>query len=203
MVRSRTEFIVKTCAWTTRERVVQGTVAKTSAMGKQAYPFTKHEHGNALLEKSGTALLIGLCLEQQVHSAKAMIGPYELQKRLGHLDARKIAQMQPAALEKVFREEPAIHRFPSMMAKRVQKLCGVIADEYANRGERVWAGITNAEELYDRFLALPGFGDGKAAAAVRILAAFGGHKTTGWQKYSSPEDMPWTYKDGVIERPAD
>ncbi|HLJ84001.1 MAG TPA: hypothetical protein VKT51_07525 [Candidatus Eremiobacteraceae bacterium] len=172
-------------------------------MGKQAYPFTKHDHGNELLEKSGTALLIGLCLEQQVHSAKAMIGPYELQKRIGHLDARKISLMKPEALEKVFREESAIHRFPSMMAKRVQKLCGVIADEYDNRGERVWTGITKAEELYGRFLALPGFGEGKAAAAVRILATFGGHRTTGWEKYSSPEDMPWTYKDGVIERPAD
>jgi uncharacterized HhH-GPD family protein len=169
-------------------------------MAKQAYPFTKHEHGNELLARSGTALLIGLCLEQQVHSAKAMIGPYELQKRIGHLDARKIAKMRPAALDKVFREEPAIHRFPGMMAKRVQKLCGVIADEYANRGERVWSGVSKSEELYKRFRALPGFGDAKAAAAVRILAIFGGHKTTGWQGYSTPEYMPWTYKDGVIQK---
>jgi uncharacterized HhH-GPD family protein len=203
MVRSRTEFIVKSPSRKRRERVVPGTVVKTSPVGKQAYPFTKHDHGNALLERSGTALLIGLCLEQQVHSAKAMIGPYELQERIGHLDARKISQMKPALLDKVFREEPAIHRFPSMMAKRVQKLCGVIADEYANRGERVWSGVSDAEELYKRFLALPGFGDGKAAAAVRILATFGGHKTTGWQKYSSPEDMPWTYKDGVIQKSPD
>jgi uncharacterized HhH-GPD family protein len=172
-------------------------------MAKQAYPFTKHEHGNALLERSGTALLIGLCLEQQVHSAKAMIGPYELQQRIGHLDARRISQMKPAALDKVFREKPSIHRFPGMMAKRVQQLCSMIADEYANRGERVWTGVSKAEELYDRFRALPGFGDGKSAAAIRILATFGGHKTTGWQKYSSPEDMPWTYKDGVIERSED
>src|SRR5580658_3072954 len=34
-------------------------------MAKPRYPFTPNEEANALLAVSGTALLIGLCLEQQ------------------------------------------------------------------------------------------------------------------------------------------
>jgi hypothetical protein len=83
-----------------------------------------------------------------------------------------------------------------MMAKRVQQLCRIIADDYGNRGERVWDKVTKSADLFDRLHALPGFGEEKAACGVRILAYFGGHKTTGWERYASPGAMPWTYKDG-------
>jgi uncharacterized HhH-GPD family protein len=165
-------------------------------MPKSKYPFTPDEDANALLAQSGTALLIGLCLEQQVPSQKALHGPFALRERIGHLDARKIAAMRPASLDKVFREKPALHRFPGMMAKRVQQLCRIIADEYGNHGERVWESVKKAPELFDRLRALPGFGDEKAACGVRILAFFGGRKTTGWEGYASAEAMPWIYKDG-------
>jgi uncharacterized HhH-GPD family protein len=165
-------------------------------MAKTTYPFTPNEAANSLLAANGTALLIGLCLEQQVPSQKALAGPYVLRERLGHIDARKIAAMRPQSLDKVFREKPALHRFPGMMAKRVQQLCRIIADEYGNRGGRVWENVAKAPELFDRLRALPGFGDEKAACGVRILAFFGGRKTAGWEKYASPEAMPWTYKDG-------
>ena len=174
----------------------RGCIPKNSGMRKPDYPFTASEEANALLAASGTALLIGLCLEQQVPSQKALAGPFVLKERIGHLDARKIAAMRPAAVDKAFREKPAIHRFPGMMAKRVQQLCQIIADEYGNRGDRVWEKVTKASELFDRLRALPGFGDEKAACGVRILAAFGGHATTGWQRYASAEAMPWIYKDG-------
>jgi len=165
-------------------------------MRKTMYPFTANEEANALLAESGTALLIGLCLEQQVPSQKALAGPFVLRERIGHLDARKIAATRPADLENIFREKPAIHRFPGLMAKRVRQLCRIIADDYDNRGERVWEKVAKAAELFDRFHALPGFGAEKAACGVRILAAFGGRKTTGWQRYASAEAMPWIYKDG-------
>jgi uncharacterized HhH-GPD family protein len=165
-------------------------------MRKPNYPFTADENANALLAGNGTALLIGLCLEQQVPSQKALAGPFVLKERIGHLDARKIAAMRAADLDKIFRDKPAIHRFPGMMAKRVQQLCRIIADDYGNHGERVWEKVAKASELFDRLRALPGFGEEKAACGVRILAAFGGHTTTGWQRYASAEAMPWIYKDG-------
>src|SRR6516225_9832085 len=92
----------------------------------KSYPFTPNAEANALLAHDGTALLIGLCLDQQVRTEKAMVGPYELGRRLGTLDAKAIAATPPAKLDRVFREPPALHRFPGMMAKRVRALCKII-----------------------------------------------------------------------------
>ena len=55
-----------------------------------------------------------------------------------------IAAMDPQKLEEVFRERPAIHRFPGSMARRVQELCAVVVDEYDGQAERVWTEATDA-----------------------------------------------------------
>ena len=165
-------------------------------MSKARYPFTPDESANALLASSGTALLIGLCLEQQVRSEKAMSGPFELRKRLGHLDALKIAALSDAKISAVFKAPPALHRFPGMMAKRVKALCRQIADEYGDDGSRVWARSKSADEVYRRLRELPGFGDAKAASGVRILAKFGDRPLDGWRRYSTDEELPWLFRDG-------
>ena len=165
-------------------------------MSNARYPFTPDEQANALLASSGTALLIGLCLEQQVRSEKAMIGPYVLRDRLGHLDAAKIGALSDAKVDGIFRKQPALHRFPGMMAKRVKALCRMIAEKYGGDGARIWARAKSAEDVYLRLRELPGFGDAKAGAGVRILAMFGGRPLRDWKRFGSDEDLPWLYKDG-------
>src|SRR5438309_10308339 len=88
--------------------------------------WTQNEAANQLLESDPLALLIGLVLDQQVKMEKAFAGPYELKQRLGHLDARRIASMNPDELDRVFRERPALHRFPGSMARRVQAMCQAV-----------------------------------------------------------------------------
>lgn len=83
-----------------------------------------------------------------------------------------------------------------MMAKRVRALCAVIAREYANDGARVWKDVRDANQLRQRLRSLPGFGEGKAAAGLYILAKFGKHNVRGWQRYASEEDSPWEFKAG-------
>lgn len=166
-------------------------------MPKPRYPFTPNPKANDLLARSADALLIGLCLEQQVRSEKAMAGPFVMRERLGHLDVRKIAAMRPSKLEAVFKAKPSIHRFPGMMARRVQALCAMISRDYGGRGARVWERVTSAEELYKRLRQLPGFGDEKSACGVRILAKFGHRKLSGWDRYASDEALPWLFEDGV------
>ncbi|HXW52281.1 MAG TPA: HhH-GPD-type base excision DNA repair protein [Candidatus Acidoferrales bacterium] len=161
-----------------------------------SYPFTTNSAANRLLARSGTALLIGLCLDQQVRTEKAFAGPYELSERLGYLDARKIARLSAAKLTAVFRRPPALHRYPRMMADRVRALCAVIAKEYRNDGARVWAGAKDAAEARERLAALPGFGPGKVAAALYVLGKFGRVRLPGWQRMSSEQDSPWEFKSG-------
>jgi uncharacterized HhH-GPD family protein len=132
--------------------------------------FTESDDANALLVREPLALLIGFALDQQVPVPTAFAGPYKLQERIGSLDAAVIASMDPAKLEEVFRERPAIHRFPGSMARRVQELCAVVADEYDGQAERVWMEATDAADLRRRIGALPGFGEMKISGLGSVLA---------------------------------
>lgn len=165
-------------------------------MAKSSFPFTPNEAANALLKRDGTALLIGMCLDQQVRTEKAFSSPYELRQRIGHVDARKIAAMTPARLDSVFRKPPALHRFPGMMARRVRALCKIIASEYGNRGANVWMRGKTADDLFARLRALPGFGESKAASGVYVLAKYGGVRPAGWRRYANEQALPWEFKSG-------
>ena len=112
--------------------------------------WTDNPEANRLLESDPLALLIGLVLDQQVKMEKAFSGPYELKRRLGHLDAYKIASMDPDKLGAVFRERPALHRFPGSMAQRVQALCQAIVKEYGGDAAAVWTGARDGVDLADR-----------------------------------------------------
>jgi uncharacterized HhH-GPD family protein len=135
-----------------------------------ALHFTDSDEANALLAREPLALLIGFALDQQVPVPTAFAGPYKLQQRIGALDATAIARMDPARLEDAFRERPAIHRFPGSMARRVQELCSVVADEYGGHAERIWSEAEDTADLRRRIGALPGFGEMKITGLGSVLA---------------------------------
>jgi len=132
-------------------------------------PFTGDDAADRLLVTDPLALLIGFALDQQVTVQKAFSGPLELQRRVGHLDAAKLAATDPAELDAVFRKPPALHRFPGAMAGKVQQLAGAIASEYGNDAARIWTEAADGPDLKRRLLALPGIGEMKAAAILAIL----------------------------------
>ncbi|MEA3183549.1 MAG: hypothetical protein QOJ74_26, partial [Ilumatobacteraceae bacterium] len=55
--------------------------------------ITGDADADELLNTDGTAVLIGMLLDQQVPMEWAFTGPATLRNRLGHLDASKIAAM--------------------------------------------------------------------------------------------------------------
>jgi uncharacterized HhH-GPD family protein len=132
--------------------------------------FTGDDEADALLAQEPLALLVGFALDQQVPVPTAFSGPLKLKRRLGALDAGEIARMDPERLEAAFRERPAVHRFPGAMARRVQELCAVIAEEYDGRAEGVWSDATGSNDLRLRLSSLPGFGEMKVAALASVLA---------------------------------
>jgi len=156
--------------------------------------FTDSDAANELLVREPMALLIGFALDQQVTVQKAFSGPLVLQERLGTLDAATIAG---ADLEPIFRERPAIHRFPGAMATRVRDLAVHIAERYDGDAGRVWGDASSPEELRERLNALPGFGAMKVGSLAAVLARrFGvaaaeplapGHPTLG--DVDSPEAL--------------
>jgi uncharacterized HhH-GPD family protein len=132
-------------------------------------PFTGDATADRLLVEEPLALLIGFALDQQVTVQKAFSGPAELKRRLGHLDAARIAGMDPAALDTVFRERPALHRFPGSMAGKVQALCAAIARDFDNDARTVWTEAPDGPSLEARLLSLPGIGEMKAKSLIAVL----------------------------------
>ena len=143
-------------------------------------PFTGDAEADRLLAEDPLALLIGFALDQQVTVQKAFSGPAELKRRLGHLDAARIAAMDPAALDAVFRERPALHRFPGAMAGKVQALTAAIARDYGNDAGRVWSEAADGRDLEARLLGLPGIGEMKAKALIAVLGKRFGVRPPGY-----------------------
>jgi uncharacterized HhH-GPD family protein len=129
--------------------------------------FTDSDEANALIATEPMALLVGFVLDQQVTVQKAFSGPLALKERLGSLDAATLAE---ADLEPVFREKPAIHRFPGSMAARVHDLAEHVRDRYDGDAARVWTDAPDAAALRANLHALPGFGEMKVKALGAVLA---------------------------------
>jgi uncharacterized HhH-GPD family protein len=158
-------------------------------MARIALHITGDDKADAVLSRDPLALLIGMVLDQQIPIEKAFSSPADLAQRLGGkgpLDAAAIAVMDPEELAGIFREQPALHRYPGSMAGRVQAVCRVIADEYGNKAENIWKGVQSGDELIARLRALPGFGEQKAKIFAALLGKQLGVCPDGWRKVTTP-----------------
>ena len=159
--------------------------------------ITGDEAADGLLNRDGTALLIGMLLDQQVPMEWAFAGPQTLRNRLGHLDANAIAAMDVEDFVAVCCAKPAIHRFPAAMGRRIHELCTVLADDYDGDAANLWDGVATGAELYRRLRALPGYGDEKAKIFVAILAKTQGVAPEGWRQAAGKfgDDEPRSVAD--------
>src|SRR5947207_6012292 len=137
------------------------------------------------------ALLVGFVLDQQITVQKAFTGPLDLKERLGSIDAATLAS---ADLEPVFRERPAIHRFPGSMAKRVHDLAVYVRETYDGDAARVWTDAADSDGLRANLAALPGFGEMKIKALGSVLA-----KRFGVE--AAQDLVPWHPTLGDVDSP--
>jgi uncharacterized HhH-GPD family protein len=133
----------------------------------EALWFTDDEEANRLLADDPFALLVGFALDQQITVQQAFLGPLRLKQRLGTLEPRAVAG---ADLEPLFRQKPAIHRFPGSMAERVRELAATVEEEYGGEAARLWTEAADGADLRSRISALPGFGEMKIKALGSVLA---------------------------------
>jgi uncharacterized HhH-GPD family protein len=153
--------------------------------------FTESDEANELIAADPMALLVGFALDQQVTVQKAFSGPLALRERLGSIDAATLAA---ADLEPVFRERPAIHRFPGSMSKRVHELAVYVRDTYDGDAARVWTDAADSDQLRANLAALPGFGEMKVKALGAVLAKrFGVEAAAGL--------VPWHPTLGDVDSP--
>ena len=145
--------------------------------------LTDDEAADRLLSENPLALLVGMLLDQQVPMEWAFASPATLAERLdGPLDAAMVAATDPDELEALFRQKPALHRYPGSMATRVHALCQHVVDEYGGDPTAIWRDVEDGPTLLRRLKGLPGYGDQKARIFLALLAKQLGVAPDGWQE---------------------
>lgn len=158
---------------------------------------TGDDAADALLNRDANALMIGMLLDQQVPLEWAFRGPHTLAERLGHLDVGRLATMDEDELVAAACAPPAIHRFPAVMARRIQALCRALVEDWDGGADALWADGPDGRTLTRRLRALPGFGPEKTKIFVALLAKRFGVRPDGWEDAAGvfADDQPRTIAD--------
>ena len=162
-------------------------------MDAMALHITDDAAADALLTDNPLALLIGMLLDQQIAMETAFTGPLKIEQRTGSVDAAALAAYEPDDLAAVFKETPAVHRFPGSMAARVQALCHALVDDWGGDAAALWTrpaadqeGAPDGATVLKRLKALPGFGEQKAKIFLALLGKQYGFTGAGWREASAP-----------------
>jgi uncharacterized HhH-GPD family protein len=154
-------------------------------MPTATFPITGDAAADQLLVTNPFALLVGMLLDQQVPMEWAFRGPATLQERIGTtLDAPTVAALGEEKVEALFRDKPALHRYPGSMAKRTYALAVHVVDEYDGDAAKIWKGVKDPKEVLTRLKALPGYGDEKAKIFLAILGKRLKQAPKGWEEYA-------------------
>lgn len=145
--------------------------------------ITDDPAADELLSDNPLALLVGMLLDQQIAMEAAFSGPLKIQQRAGAMDAATLAGYDPEAFVEVFRETPAVHRYPGSMAGRVQTLCQRIVEDWDGDAAALWTrDDPDGATVLKRLKALPGFGEQKAKIFVALLGKQYGFSGAGWRE---------------------
>ncbi|MGX5696970.1 HhH-GPD-type base excision DNA repair protein [Agromyces soli] len=148
-----------------------------------ALHITGEQPADELLSTDAFALLTGMLLDQQVAMETAFAGPEKIRERLGSIDPAVIAGTDPDRLVEVFKQTPAVHRYPGSMAGRVQQLAAAVRDDWGGEASEIWTrGEPSGTEVLKRLKALPGFGEQKAKIFLALLGKQCGLEAPGWRE---------------------
>lgn len=147
---------------------------------------TGDSEADDLVSTDPFALLVAMILDQQVPLEWAFRGPHTLRQRLGFLDAERVASMDVEDLVEAACQVPAIHRFPAVMARRIHAVAVHLFENYSGGAQRIWDDADSGQDLYQRLIALPGFGDEKTKILIAVLGKRFSVRPDGWDSQSAP-----------------
>ena len=101
-----------------------------------ALHITGDPAADELLSTDAFALLTGMLLDQQVAMETAFAGPLKISERAGSIAPDAVAGYDPERFVEVFRQTPAVHRYPGSMAARVQALAQAVVDDWGGDAVR-------------------------------------------------------------------
>jgi len=157
--------------------------------------ITGDAKADALLSDNNFALLLGMLLDQQVAMETAFAGPAKILERIGTLDPAALASWDADEFVEVFKQTPAVHRYPGSMAGRVQSVAEAIVEEWGGDVTSIWTqDDPDGKEILKRLKKLPGFGEQKAKIFVALLGKRLDISATGWREASAPYGEKGSYR---------
>ncbi len=123
--------------------------AKISLMARVEFHLSGDAEADALLEQGSVGLAHRHGAGPADHDRKGLL----LTRRAGPAPWAARSTPRPSRpwtldeLTAVFKEPPALHRYPGSMAGRVQDVCRVIAEEYGDKADAIWKGVKSGDEL--------------------------------------------------------
>jgi uncharacterized HhH-GPD family protein len=130
--------------------------------------FTGDSERDALISSEPFAFLVGVLFTQGIPAERAWSAPFELRRRLGHLEPARICA-EPERVRSAIQRRPMLHRFKNTMPDWVVAAGCMVEQEYAGRAERIWPSGAHTVDVTERLLRFPGIGAKKSVMAVEIL----------------------------------
>jgi len=151
---------------------LEGGLARMMDRFKEEGTLTGHTEEDAYIRSDPNAALLGLLYDQRMRAEYAFMAPHRLHERLGHLDMKRIAAMDPERLREVFAEKPAIHRFTNKMADMTHHIAEILSTDFDGDAGQLWNDGADFGTIEKRIRKLPGFGPQKAMKMRFVLHYF-------------------------------
>jgi endonuclease III len=142
------------------------------------------EAGDFLLHEPN-AFLFGCLFNYQWPYVKALSAPLELRRRLGHLDAGRLAAMswdEVAPFIMNGEHGNSLHRYPNNLAKRIVTASKKVVADYRGCAANIWPDGTRASEVIARLRAFKGISQKISNMMVLLLVRDFGVRLTNWEE---------------------
>lgn len=138
-------------------------------LNKSGEPFfTPNELANRFLIQNPFAFLLAVIFDQGIVAERAWAAPYELARRLGHLDPYRLGE-DLAGIAKAVATPPMLQRFVNTIPPWIASAAWRVVRDYGGDAGRIWSDEPTADEVERRLRAFDGIGQKKAAMAVEML----------------------------------
>jgi endonuclease III len=131
------------------------------------------------LTSSGWAFLTGLIADQSVKSLTAWRLPLRLAMRARVDELPTLDSIGERKLASLLGRAPALHRYPSGIARYLHGLYSKWGPVLGSRPESLWEEAESVSKLRERLTRLPGIGPKKASVGTLILIAESGISLAG------------------------
>jgi endonuclease III len=138
-----------------------------------------------LLLSDANAFLLGCLFNYQMPYVRALSAPWELQHRLGHLDAARLGRMTWQDLAPSIARGAhggALHRFPNNLAKRVVRASQRLVKAYDGLAPNIWPDGTQVGVVLQRLQRFYGISQKISNMMVNMLVMSFGVRLTHWEE---------------------